>query len=122
LGTYYTQERSPSQEFEHNMGREDETMDSTSTALPMENLIAESSKEHTGPIDDCKPAASSRNIHGYRWSLLVLSVLTSTFFFGLDNTVVADVQPAIIDAFGSIDRLPWISVAFLIGAASTNFF
>ncbi|KAI9891417.1 MAG: hypothetical protein M1814_002736 [Vezdaea aestivalis] len=54
------------------------------------------------------------------WSLVVLSILSSTFLFALDNTVVADVQPAIVNRFQSIDKLPWLSVAFLLGAASTN--
>ena len=104
------------------MGGEYENTDPSSTALAVDNLMSGSSKERVGQISEDQPAAPSRNIHGYRWFLLVLSVLTSTFFFGLDNTVVADVQPAIINAFGSIDRLPWISVAFLMGAATSNFF
>lgn len=66
--------------------------------------------------------ASRRTIRGLRWICIVLAILSSTFFFGLDNTVVADVQAVIVDQFGSVDRLPWISVSFLIGAASTNFF
>jgi len=69
-----------------------------------------------------KNDASPRDVHGIRWFLVVVSLLSSTFFFGLDNTVVADLQPALVERFGSVDRLPWLSVAFLIGAASTNFF
>lgn len=67
-------------------------------------------------------APSPRSIQGTRWILVVLAVLSSTFFHGLDNTVVADIQPAVINQFDAIDRLPWVSITFLIGAASTNFF
>ena len=101
---------------------EDEKKAQLSTPLPTGTLRPGSPREDVRQINEEQPVASSRSIHGYRWFLLVLSVLTSTFFFGLDNTVVADVQPAIVNAFGSIERLPWISVAFLMGAASTNFF
>ena len=68
------------------------------------------------------PTVSRRTIVGSRWVSIVLAVLSSTFFFGLDKTVVAVVQPIVVDRFDSLDRLPWISVAFLVGAASTNFF
>ncbi|KAL8908282.1 MAG: hypothetical protein Q9207_000904 [Kuettlingeria erythrocarpa] len=61
-----------------------------------------------------------RDVHGVIWVLIVLSILSSTFLFALDNTIVADVQPAIIERFGSIEKLPWLSVAFLVAAAGTN--
>ncbi|KAL8806271.1 MAG: hypothetical protein Q9182_001418 [Xanthomendoza sp. 2 TL-2023] len=69
------------------------------------------------PAADQKPP---RDVHGILWILVVLSVLSSTFLFALDNTIVADVQPAIVERFGSIDKLPWLSVAFLVAAAGTN--
>jgi hypothetical protein len=33
---------------------------------------------------------------------------------------VADVQPKIIARFSSIDKLPWLGVAFLLGSVATN--
>ena len=69
------------------------------------------------PTGEQKPP---RNVHGFAWVVVVLSILTTTFLFGLDNTIVADVQPAIVERFESISKLPWLSVAFLVGAASTN--
>jgi hypothetical protein len=57
-----------------------------------------------------------------RLVVVVLAILSSSFFYGLDNTVVADIQPTVVQTFDAIDRLPWVSVTFLIGAASTNFF
>ncbi|KAH9208866.1 major facilitator superfamily domain-containing protein [Leptodontidium sp. 2 PMI_412] len=61
-----------------------------------------------------------RDISGSKWALVVLSILSSTFLFALDNTIVADVQPVIVTHFNSVGKLTWLSVAFLIGAASTN--
>ncbi|KAH8653989.1 major facilitator superfamily domain-containing protein [Tricladium varicosporioides] len=61
-----------------------------------------------------------RDISGLKWALVVFSILSSTFLFALDNTIVADVQPVIITHFNSVGKLTWLSVAFLIGAASTN--
>ncbi|KFY71779.1 hypothetical protein V499_08047 [Pseudogymnoascus sp. VKM F-103] len=65
-------------------------------------------------------AAPVRDITGWKWGLVVVAILSSIFLFALDNTVVADIQPAIIANFGDIQKLPWLTGAFLIGSASTN--
>ncbi|KAI9805868.1 MAG: hypothetical protein M1825_000482 [Sarcosagium campestre] len=66
------------------------------------------------------PEESPRKVHGFLWGLTVVSILSSTFLFALDNTIVADIQPKIIERFGDIGKLPWLSVAFLLGALGTN--
>lgn len=72
-------------------------------------------------IAAAEPAAPPRNVSGFSWFLVVVAILSSTFLFALDNTVVADVQPAIIETFpSSIPKLPWLSVAFLLGAVASN--
>ncbi len=67
-----------------------------------------------------EPEVSPRKVHGIKWAFVVSSVLASTFLFALDNTIVADVQPAIVERFGEVNKLPWLSVAFLVAAAGTN--
>jgi len=99
-----------------------EVQNPSSAVITSENAIPQKVIGEAGKIEQENQASPSRNVHGIRWFLIVASLLSSTFFFGLDNTVVANLQPALVDKFGSIDRLPWLSVAFLIGAASTNFF
>ncbi|KAH8784698.1 major facilitator superfamily domain-containing protein [Hyaloscypha finlandica] len=61
-----------------------------------------------------------RDIAGWRWAVVVAAILSSTFLFALDNTIVAVIQPVIVTHFDSIGKLSWLSVAFLIGAAGTN--
>ncbi|ERF73026.1 hypothetical protein EPUS_07120 [Endocarpon pusillum Z07020] len=64
---------------------------------------------------------TERSTKGIKWFLLVVGILSSAFLFALDNSIVADVQPQIIETYpGSIDKLPWLSVAFALGAASTT--
>lgn len=65
------------------------------------------------------PEKATRSITGIRWALVVCGVLSVTFLFSLDNSIVADVQPKIIDTFGEIDKLPWLSVAYALGSAAT---
>lgn len=61
-----------------------------------------------------------RDISGWRWAIVVGAILSSTFLFALDNTIVADVQPVIVEHFDAVDKITWLSVAFLIGTAATN--
>lgn len=54
------------------------------------------------------------------WSLIVFFLLVALFDFALDNTIMANVQPAIIRILGKVDSLPWIYVAFALGAFTIN--
>ena len=59
-----------------------------------------------------------REIQGSKWVIVVTSILSSTLLFSLDNTIVADIQPAIIEHFGNVEKLPWLGAAFALGAVS----
>ncbi|KAK7417640.1 Efflux pump dep3 [Neonectria punicea] len=41
-------------------------------------------------------------------------MLSTTFLFALDNTIVADIQPAILLDLGAIELLPWIGTGFAL--------
>jgi hypothetical protein len=45
-----------------------------------------------------------------QWALVVIAILSSIFLYSLDNTVVADITPAVVNAFGDALKLPWLSV------------
>ncbi|QKX55355.1 uncharacterized protein TRUGW13939_02447 [Talaromyces rugulosus] len=64
--------------------------------------------------------APGRQLKALSWFFVVFALLAALFLFALDNTIVADVQPSIISSLGGIDKLPWITVAFALGAISTN--
>jgi MFS family permease len=61
-----------------------------------------------------------RDITGWKWALASIAILSSIFLYALDATVVAAVQPLIITDFGAVDKLAWLSVAFLLAATATN--
>ena len=67
-----------------------------------------------------EPIASPRSVKGILWALVVVAILSSTFLFALDNTVVADVQPTIVRQFGAVNKLTWLSVGYLLGSTTTN--
>ncbi|KAJ4245525.1 Efflux pump dep3 [Fusarium torreyae] len=90
--------------------------------------------------EDTRPKAndgSPRNTHGWKWALSYTAMLSTTFLFALDNTIVgamplnliltqdwywlptlvqvADIQPAILGDLGAIELLPWVGTGFALG-------
>ncbi|KAI1089294.1 major facilitator superfamily domain-containing protein [Rostrohypoxylon terebratum] len=64
--------------------------------------------------------APPRDVTGWRWYMVMTAILFSIFLYALDNTVVADIQSIIIKDLGEVDKLSWLSVAFLLTATATN--
>jgi len=111
------------------MSEEKPTPTSPDTNLTVPDKETQNQSEATsvtGDVDSEKNQVRTeevkppRDIEGIRWAIVVIAILSSTFLFALDNTIVADIQPAIVLHFGSVDKLAWLSVAFLLGAAATN--
>ncbi|TGO10818.1 hypothetical protein BTUL_0125g00320 [Botrytis tulipae] len=71
-------------------------------------------------VKQTEDAPPVRDITGWRWALVVAAILSSSFLFALDNTIVAVVQADIVVTFNDVSKLSWLSVGFLIGSASTN--
>ncbi|KAK8066021.1 hypothetical protein PG997_012768 [Apiospora hydei] len=46
---------------------------------------------------------SSRTIHGWRWAAAAASLYVGALIYGLDGTIAADIQTAIIEQFNDID-------------------
>lgn len=77
-----------------------------SSVLEKGNIDAE-----RGPEFSETPTAEGK---GYRqsyskaaWMLTCATLFTSSFLYGLDNTIVADIQGNIIEDFGDIEKLGW---------------
>lgn len=92
-----------------------------SAGLPDSNysqdvVFSVEAKEH----DNATTGVPAREIHGWKWVLVITAILSSIFLYALDATIVADIQPFIIQEFGGIEKLSWLSVAFLASASATN--
>ncbi|EKG18978.1 Major facilitator superfamily [Macrophomina phaseolina MS6] len=79
-----------------------------------------SDKEHNSPTPDhqeqSKSARPQRSIRGVRWLLVCLAIFSCNLLYGLDNTIVADIQAAIIDSFGGVSKLGWLGIGFPLGS------
>ena len=70
-----------------------------------------------------KPAShnsdSARTIHGFQWFLVCISLYLSAFMYGLDTTIAADVQAAVVSTFGNVEQLTWMGAGFPLGSVAT---
>lgn len=102
---------------QHDMYNQENTV--TPVATHIKEHQAESKLERTYQSNsEINPV--KKHPTGLLWGFTVLSILSSTFLFSLDNTIVADVQPPIVRQFQATEKLPWLSVAFLLGATGTT--
>ncbi|KAG0633768.1 major facilitator superfamily domain-containing protein [Tuber brumale] len=104
---------SPGPEFnEKSLGvpeRDVERGSSTATSITGDLVLGEKLAEEAPP----------RTVTGVVWVLVVISILSSTFLFALDNTVVADIQASVITDFGEIEKLSWLGIAFVLAGCAT---
>ncbi|KFY77712.1 hypothetical protein V499_02960 [Pseudogymnoascus sp. VKM F-103] len=49
-----------------------------------------------------------------RFAVIISSLIVGNFLYALDNTIVADIQPHIVQQFKSIDQLSWIPNAYVL--------
>ncbi|QYS99700.1 MFS permease [Trichoderma simmonsii] len=59
-----------------------------------------------------------RQVSGFRWILVCVALYVTTFVYGLDTTIAADVQGSVVEAFGHVEQLAWIGAGFPLGSVS----
>lgn len=63
---------------------------------------------------------NTRRLTGISWAIAIVALLSSTFLYALDNTIMANVRPSIVKTFHRIDMLPWLSVSYPMGEVGSN--
>ncbi|KAL2018286.1 hypothetical protein VTK56DRAFT_990 [Thermocarpiscus australiensis] len=91
-------------------------MESSGYETSAGRLNADAEKAHPQPEPDKRD--EERAMTGFRWFAFVVSTLTAIFVYALDNTIVANIIPAIVNDLNGIEKLPWLSVGFMIGGMS----
>jgi len=71
-------------------------------------------------VEDVEALETTRKLGGISWMILVIALLSTTFLYALDNTIVANIRPSIVKSLGEIDKLPWVSVAYAVGEVGSN--
>lgn len=87
--------------------------------MPEKGIPNASNTEHS--VSTAKQEnESARDIHGFQWVICVLAIFSSVFLYALDNTIVATIQPAIVQDLGHLDKLPWVSVAYQLSSVASD--
>ncbi|KAL1870692.1 hypothetical protein Daus18300_005012 [Diaporthe australafricana] len=63
-------------------------------------------------------ADDTRKITGLRWFLVCAAMYLSAMMYGLDTTIAADIQGAVIATFGEVSQLAWIGAGFPLGSVA----
>lgn len=69
-----------------------------------------------GEEKEPSPNYSPRTIHGWKWAAAVISLYIGALIYGLDGTIAADIQSAVIEQFDEVEKLTWIGTAFPLGS------
>ncbi|KAH8666976.1 major facilitator superfamily domain-containing protein [Xylariales sp. PMI_506] len=63
-------------------------------------------------------AENLRTITGIRWVLVCVALYISILMYGLDTTIAADVQAAVVETYGAVDQLAWLGAGFPLGSVA----
>ena len=82
-------------------------------------ISADQEKADTTPEAASPPPEMMRTVKGWRWVLICFGFYFSAFLYGLDNTIAADIQSAVVDTYGDISKLTWLGTGFPLGSIAT---
>jgi len=91
--------------------------DVSGTATPYSN--SESGRDLEKVPEPEQEEEQVRTIHGVKWFIVIAAIFSTAFLYGLDNTVVADIQPQVIDTYGDLTKLSWLGSGFPLGSIAT---
>ncbi len=60
--------------------------------------------------------ASERTVRGIRWILICAAIFSANILYGLDTTIVADIQGAVSETYDNVTQLGWLGVGFTLGS------
>ncbi|KAK6066872.1 major facilitator superfamily transporter [Seiridium cupressi] len=100
----------------HDRGHDVEKVSESSTRAPdtARDAPVEKSDGNTNGLDE-PDEEPKRTITGLKWFAIYTSLMSTVLLFALDNTIVATIQPDIVETFDDQTSLAWIGVSFILG-------
>lgn len=91
-------------------------MSSSENAMEvLQNERNHSSDDQTTIVSP-KDHQTQRPVRGFKWFLVCVSLYIGALIYGLDTTIAADIQVAIVERFGNVERLTWVGTGFPLGS------
>lgn len=81
----------------------------------------EGSEKEEGQIapEPADPQLETRAVTGWKWVFVCVGLYCAIFLYGLDNTVAADIQSAVVETYGDVSQLAWLGTGFPLGSVVT---
>lgn len=98
---------------DHNDPVASNTMDDEEKVVPSPNTDLGTTPE--------QPQGEETTYTGWRKAAVCATILSIAFLYGLDNTIAADIQGAVVEDFGEVDKLGWIGIGYSMGSVATIF-
>jgi hypothetical protein len=92
------------------------TYESKASSIPRETSQWENKR--LSPNEVAKPQGP-RNYSRWQWASILVAIYSSQFLYGLDNTIVADIQGSVTEDFGEVGLLGWLGIGFPLGSVAT---
>ena len=83
------------------------------------DVATDEEKGQIAPETVSPPPEMTRAVRGWKWVLVCVGFYFSGFLYGLDNTIAADIQSAVVDTYGDISKLTWLGTGFPLGSIAT---
>jgi hypothetical protein len=90
--------------------------ESKASSTPRESSRSENKR--LSPDEVAKHQAP-RNYSRWQWASILVAIYSSQFLYGLDNTIVADIQGSVTEDFGEVGLLGWLGIGFPLGSVAT---
>jgi hypothetical protein len=95
-------------------------MTSNYPTLERESDLENTTDEEKGTSTPGSPPSEPvRTVTGWKWVLICAGFYFSGFLYGLDNTIAADIQSAVVETYGDISKLTWLGSGFPLGSIAT---
>ena len=80
------------------------TSESKGVSTPEDSSRPQSDKaDDAGDAVVAEQSAAPRNYSQWQWACILAAIYSSQFLYGLDVTIVADIQGAVTDDFGDVN-------------------
>jgi MFS family permease len=91
---------------------------SLATLTPGQHLADEKIKVEGEYTTQTPQSPEDGTVTGFRFIAVLFAVYSTATLYGLDTTIVADIQGAVVETFGQVEKLSWIGTAFPLGSIS----
>lgn len=90
-----------------------------STPVPPADVSQDEEKNLSTEAEAAPTPEFSRSVNGWKWVLVCGSIYVTGFLYGLDNTIAADIQGAVVERFHEVSQLSWLGTGFPLGSIAT---